>query len=192
MGKHCPVRPDRGASRQRRVDDDVAGDLPGIFGRVALEVFVRRVVKRAAHVKFRVDDRPMVVELHALELREVDFTPRSLRVLHLGKIGGDLDRVQFVLVRNWDQWTGGEELLDEAAEGGVKRSARVMGVSEQSAPARINILPQRFAFILVKRRTFRGRAGTGTDKRPVGDREQRVVGRRALHRDGAAAHAGFP
>src|SRR5262249_34180839 len=79
-----------GRSGERGVNDDIARDQKRAFVGVTLAVEAAVTLERAADVVFRVNDRPVVVELDSLELGVIATTAGCLGVLDIAQVGTDL------------------------------------------------------------------------------------------------------
>ena len=141
------------------VDHDIAGDLHGALVRVALAVDTPVVpLQGAADVELRVDDRPVAVDLDAFELRESPWPPPAALVYcDLRQVEADLVRVQLVARRDRTRGWFGQELGDEAAEGGVEGGAAAGGVGEERAAAGLEVSAQGLEVFLVEATAPRGR-----------------------------------
>ena len=78
--------------RQRRVDHDIGGDPGRTRVRVPLAVDAGVPFEGTADVEFRVDDRPVVVELDSLELGKTSLAARRRGVLDVLEVEADLGR----------------------------------------------------------------------------------------------------
>jgi hypothetical protein len=75
-----PVSP-AARSGKRRIDDDVAGNLERALIGVAFALDAGMALESAADVVL-INDGPVAVDSHPLELREIGATPRGFGVLH--------------------------------------------------------------------------------------------------------------
>ena len=133
----------RYASGQRGVDDDIGGDLEGRLVGVSLAVEPGVPLQGAADVVLGVDDRPVAVDLDALELGKSLPPPAALvywRVL-AGRSRPWSERARR---RGGSARAGlvGKQLGDEPAEGGVEGGAAAGGVGEERAAAGLDVPPQ--------------------------------------------------
>jgi hypothetical protein len=80
-------------SRQRGIDHDIAGDLDRAFVGVTLALDAGVALECAADVELGINNRPVIVDLHSLELGEIAPAAGSLGVLHVAEVGADLDGV---------------------------------------------------------------------------------------------------
>src|SRR5262249_32855277 len=98
-------RPTPGSvSRESRIDDDIGGDPDRALQRIPLAVQPLVALQGAADVVFRVDHRPMPVQLHSLKLRIVLASARRLAVLNVRKVVATyLSRVNLVITRDRNQ-----------------------------------------------------------------------------------------
>ena len=190
--KRNEPRARRVASRKRRVDDDVAGDLQGALVGVALALDAGVPLESAADIVFRIDDGPVVVDPHALELREVDAAAGRLGVLHLGEVGADLGGVELVFPRDRNQGIGGKQLGARTA--GTRRRRR-----RCRRPRRRRACRRRGRDGFAARRDLpwettatRGRECRSADNRPGWGRERRGLSGRPRHSSCRAACGGRP
>ena len=128
--------------RQGGIDDDVGGDLECRLVGVTLAVEPRMSFQGTADVVLGIDDGPVAVDLDALELGEVLAAASGLGVLRIGEVKADLGGVKLVVAGDGDQWVVGQELGDEAPEGGVEGGAAAGGVAEERATAGLEVPPQ--------------------------------------------------
>src|SRR5262245_29362699 len=84
-------------SRQRLIDHDIARDPHGAFEGVPVAVDPRMPLERAAEVELLVDDRPVPVDLHSLELREVLAPAGCLGVLAVLEVEPPLQVIDLVV-----------------------------------------------------------------------------------------------
>src|SRR5579883_2557504 len=100
----CEVPPRYGSmpcpSGEGGVDDDVPGDPDGALVGVALAVEARVPLQGAAQVEFRVDDRPVPVDLDPLELREVPAAAGRLGVLAIPQVEAHLFGIELIVARD--------------------------------------------------------------------------------------------
>src|SRR5262245_36278628 len=110
----CKTPPWYRLSGQGRVHDDIPGDPEGTFVSVTFAVEAAVPFQRAADVVLRVDDRPVTVELHPLELREVPASAGRLGILAVPQVEAHLGSVELVIPRDRDEWFVRDQLGDES------------------------------------------------------------------------------
>src|SRR5271165_6323757 len=128
--------------RQCGIDDDIGGDLECRLVGVALAVESGVSFQGTADVVLGIDDRPVAVDLDSLELGKVLAAAGGLGVLGIGEVEADLGGVELLVAGDGDQGVVGQELGDEAPEGGVEGGTAAGGVAEERAAAGLEVPPQ--------------------------------------------------
>ena len=111
----------------------------------------------AADVVLRVDDRPVAVDLHPLELGEVLAAAGRLAVLAVRQVEADLGGVDSSSRGIGTSGAAGQQLGDEPAEGGVEGRAAAGGVGEERPAAGLEVPPQGVEVLLGRTTTRPGR-----------------------------------
>ncbi len=126
-------------SGQHRIDHDIAGDPDRALVGVALAFDARVSFQSAADVESRVDNNPVVVDLDALELREVLAAASRLGVLHFREIDSHPCGKELIIAWDGDQWIVGEQLGDEAPERRIESGRAASSVGEDGSSTGVKV-----------------------------------------------------
>jgi hypothetical protein len=110
--------------------------------RVALAAPIVVPIQDAANPVLRIDDRPVAVDLHALQLGIVLAAACGLGVLALAEVEAGRIGVKFVVPGDRHELFVRQQFCDETAEGGIERRIAAGRIGEEGAAAWNEVAPQ--------------------------------------------------